>query len=338
METYRKYEGRSVLITGGLGFIGSSLARRLVQMGNVSVTVLDSLRPEQGGNLYNVRDIKDALNIHIADVADTEVTNHLVSGIDYIFNLAGSVSHVDSMASPFDDLHSNCKIQICLLEACRAFNPRAKIVFTSTRQVYGQPQYLPLDEEHRVQPTDLNGINKYAAEMYHLLYQRAYGLRCSILRLTNTYGPGQQMRHDRQGFFPWFVRQALTGGSIYLYGDGHHQRDVTYVDDVVDALLLAGANEKAFGEIMNLGHTEVYTLAEIAEMIIKSVGKGFTIGMPFPPDASITEIGNCHCSFSKIESLLGWRPKVSLREGIERTTRFYAENSEHYWNNEDSSV
>jgi UDP-glucose 4-epimerase len=332
-----KYKGRSVLITGGLGFIGSNLARRLAEAGGVDVTVVDSMAEGQGGNLYNLEGVRDRVKLHVADLGDSWVTNHLVGGIDYIFNLAGSVSHIESMTTPHRDLQLNCAIHLTLLEACRLFNPHTKIIFTSTRQVYGKPAYLPIDEQHRVQPMDINGIHKHAAEMYHLLYQRAYGLPAVILRLTNCYGPRQQLRHDRQGFIAWFIRQAMDGKTIELFGEGRQSRDLNYVDDVVDALLLAGLSEEAEGEIFNLGHHEVVSLREIANQLIGLTGCGVTVGVPFPPERQLTDVGNCNCSYQKIERVLGWRPQVNLREGLRRTIEFYDVNREHYWSDGGSS-
>ncbi len=326
---FGEYKGRSALVTGGLGFIGSNLARRLVEIG-VQVTVLDALMPEQGGNRYNLRDILGRVEIHAADMRDQKVVNHLVGGVDYIFNLAGSVSHLDSMQQPLRDLELNCAAHVTLLEACRNFNPHVKIVFTSTRQVYGRPVYLPLDEQHRVAPLDVNGINKLAAEHYHLLYQRVYGMRAVCLRLTNTYGPRQLLRHDRQGFIPWFIRAALTGGEIELFGDGRQKRDMNYVDDVVEALLLAGADERCEGEVFNLGGDEPVTLSELAEELIAITGRGTVRSTPFPPERQLIDIGNCYSSYKKINSVLGWRPRTPLREGLRRTVAFYREHWRHY--------
>jgi UDP-glucose 4-epimerase len=327
--TSGEYKGRSALITGGLGFIGSNLARRLVEIG-VQVTVLDALMPEQGGNQFNLRDLLGRVEIHTADMRDQRVVNHLVGGVDYVFNLAGSVSHLESMQQPLRDLELNCAAHVTLLEACRNFNPHVKIVFTSTRQVYGKPVYLPLDEQHRVAPLDVNGINKLAAEHYHLLYQRVYGTRTVCLRLTNTYGPRQLIHHNRQGFIAWFIRQAIEGGVIELYGEGRQRRDMNYVDDVVEALLLAGASEAAEGEVYNLGGDEPVSLAELAEQLISITGRGSVRCVPFPPERQLIDVGNTHSSFAKIEAALGWRPRMQLREGLERTVEFYERNRIHY--------
>src|SRR3954469_21742650 len=218
-ESFSEYKGRSVLITGGLGFIGSNLAHRLSEIGDVDVTLVDALTPDQGGNYFNIKSIRNQVKLHVADIGNDYVINHLVGGVDYIFNLAGNVSHLDSMLDPRHDLESNCAVHLTLLEACRNFNPHVKIIYTSTRQVYGKPVYLPLDEEHRIAPLDINGINKFAAEHYHLLYHRVYGTRVVCLRLTNTYGPRQLLSHNRQGFIAWFIRQAIDGGRIELFGE-----------------------------------------------------------------------------------------------------------------------
>jgi UDP-glucose 4-epimerase len=327
--TFGEYKGRSALITGGLGFIGSNLVRRLVEIG-VQVTVLDALMPEQGGNQYNLRDLLGRVEIHTADMRDQKVVSHLVGGVDYIFNLAGSVSHLESMQQPLRDLELNCAAHVTLLEACRNFNPHVKVVFTSTRQVYGRPVYLPLDEQHRVAPLDVNGINKLAAEHYHLLYQRVYGTRTVCLRLTNTYGPRQLIHHNRQGFIAWFIRQAIDGGVIELYGEGRQRRDMNYVDDVVEALLLAGASEAAEGEIYNLGGDEPVSLVELAEELISITGRGAVRTVPFPPERQLIDVGNTHSSFAKIEAALGWRPRMPLREGLRRTVEFYERNRAHY--------
>jgi UDP-glucose 4-epimerase len=329
-KDFSEYKDRSVLITGGLGFIGSNLARRLVQIGDVEVVLLDALVPGQGGNLFNIEDIKNQVKLYTGTMCDSSVVNHLVGGVDYIFNLAGSVSHLDSMLDPQYDLEHNCAAQLVLLEACRSFNPHVKIVFTSTRQVYGQPVYLPLDEQHRIAPLDINGINKLAAEHYHLLYNRVYGIRTVCLRLTNTYGPRQLLQHDRQGFIAWFIRKAIEGGVIELYGEGRQKRDINYVDDVVDALLLAGASEAGEGEIFNLGADEPTSLHEIAEALIAITGRGSVCAVPFPPERQLIEIGNAFSSYKKIESVLGWKPNTSLQEGLARTVSFYQKHGAHY--------
>ncbi|MGC2234701.1 MAG: NAD-dependent epimerase/dehydratase family protein [Pyrinomonadaceae bacterium] len=333
-----KYKGRSVLITGGLGFIGSNLAHRLAEIEDVDITIIDSLSEGQGGNLFNIESIKDRVNLHIADMGDSWVINHLVGGIDYIFNLAGSVSHVDSMKMPQVDLQLNCAAHLALLEACRMFNPHVKVVFTSTRQVYGKPEYLPLDEEHRIQPADINGVHKRTAELYYQLYQQAYGLRTVSLRLTNTYGPRQQLHHNRQGFIAWFVRQAMMGETIELFGEGKQRRDLNYIDDVIDALLLAGASKEAEGQIFNLGHHQVVSLAEVAAEAIKITGRGVAVGVPFPPERQLIDVGNCFCSYKKIEQALGWRPGVNLSEGLKQTIEFYGQNQEHYQGTDENIV
>jgi UDP-glucose 4-epimerase len=327
-----EYKGRSILITGGLGFIGSSLAHKLVELGDVEVQILDAMLPEQGGNFFNIEGIRDRVKVHTVNLCDDWAVNHLVGGVDFIFNLAGSASHLDSMSHPHRDLELNCTAHLTLLEACRSFNPHVKIVFSSTRQVYGNPVYLPFDEEHRIAPLDINGINKYAAEGYHLLYHRIYGTRSVCLRLTNTYGPRQLLSHDRQGFIAWFIRKAIDGEVIELFGEGKQKRDFNYVDDVVEALLLAGASEAAEGGVFNLGGEAPVTLQDFAEELISITGRGSLQRSPFPPERQAIDIGNSYSSYQKIESALGWRPTTPLREGLIRTVEFYQRHRDNYWN------
>ena len=324
-----QYNGRTVLITGGMGFIGSNLARCLVELG-VEVIIVDALLPAQGANQFNLDGIAERVKVIRGNIGNDYVANHLVGGVDVIFNLAGHVSHLDSLLYPHRDLELNCAAQLTLLEACRCYNPHVKIVFTSTRQVYGRPELLPVSETHRVAPLDINGIHKLVAEHYHLLYHRLYGTRAVCLRLTNTYGPRQLLVHSRQGFIAWFLRQALTGGVIELYGEGRHRRDLNYVDDVVDALLLAGCDEKADGEIFNLGGSEPVSLADIAAELIRLTGRGSVCPVPFPPEQQLIEIGNCYLSSDKIQTMLGWRPRTSWREGLARTVEFYREHLPKY--------
>ncbi len=333
-----QYRGRSVLITGGLGFIGSNLARRLVALGDVEVAVVDAMLPDQGGNSFNLDGITDRVKVHVSSIGNEATIYHLVSGVDYIFNLAGSTSHIDSMQHPRHDLELNCAAQLTLLEACRHFNPRVKIVFTSTRQVYGKPLYLPVDEQHRVAPPDINGIHELAAENYHLLYHRIYGLRSVVLRLTNVYGPRQLLAHNRQSFIAWFIRQAMDGDVIELFGEGRQRRDLNYVEDVVDALLCAGASEAGEGEIYNLGGDEPISLVELAAELIAQTGCGSVRAVPFPPERQIIDIGNVYSSYRKIETALGWHPRTPLKVGLARTIEFYRQHREHYWHGNADSI
>lgn len=335
---FREYKGSAVLITGGLGFIGSNLAVRLAEVPEVEISIVDALRPDQGGNPYNIAGIKDRVKVHLADIGDDALSERLVSGVDYIFNLAGSVSHIGSMLEPQSDLALNCTSQLKFLEACRKFNPHVKIIFSSTRQVYGKPLYFPVDELHRVAPPDINAIHKLTAENYHLLYNQLYGMRTVCLRLTNTYGPRQLMHHNRQGFMAWFIRQAIDDTPIELFGGGRQRRDLNYVDDVVEALLLAGTNEASDGEVFNLGGEESVSLAEVTEELLSLTGSGSVRSVPFPPERQLIDVGNFHSSFNKIERTLGWRPHTSLRVGLARTVEYYRQNRAHYWTPHDDSV
>lgn len=323
------FAGREVLVTGGLGFIGSNLAFRLVDLG-ARVTLMDSLAEDYGGNRFNIRGIEDRLRVVIADMRSAAEVEALVSGRDIIFNLAGQVSHIDSMNDPLTDLEINARAQLVLLEACRKKNLDAKVVYTSTRQLYGRAERLPVDETHPVRPVDVNGINKFAGEAYHLLYHKVYGLPTVSLRLTNTYGPRQLIKHARQGFMGWFVRRIVEGREIELYGDGSQVRDLNYVDDVADALLLAAASEQAAGEVFNLGGGEPVSLKSIVELMIEINGGGSYRLVEFPPEKKGIDIGDFYGDFTKINRALGWRPKTPLVEGLRQTFDYYREHISRY--------
>jgi UDP-glucose 4-epimerase len=322
------YRGRKVLVTGGLGFIGSNLCRTLADLG-AHVLAVDSLLPDYGGNLFNLDGYEDRVRINIADVRG-HAMEYLVRGQDVLFNLAGQVSHIDSMTDPFTDLEINCRSQLWILEAVRKNNPEVKIVYAGTRQIYGKPQHLPADESHPLQPTDVNGINKISGELYHLVYHSVYGIRASSLRLTNTYGPRQLIRHSRQGFIGWFIRKAVLGEEIQIFGDGTQRRDFDYVDDVVDAFLRAGASEKADGQVFNLGGSEPVTLLNLAERMIAIVGRGSYTVVPFPPERKRIDIGDFYSDATKIREALGWQPAVPLHEGLSRTLDYYSRHKERY--------
>jgi UDP-glucose 4-epimerase len=324
------FEGRRVLITGGLGFIGSNLARELVDAG-ADVVLVDSLVPEYGGRRDNIAGIEDRVHVNISDVRDEHSLRALVRGRDVIFNLAGQTSHLDSMADPYTDLEINCRAQISILEACRHNNPDANLVFASTRQLYGRPEYLPVDERHPLSPVDVNGINKLAGEWYHLLYGQVYGIRVSVLRLTNTYGPRMRVKDARQTFLGYWFRLLLTGHALTIFGDGGQRRDFTYVDDAVRAFLLAAAREEAAGGVFNLGSDEVLSLRELADLLVRAAGEGSYELVPFPPDRKAIDIGDYYGDFAHIRQTLGWRPQVALEEGLARTIAFYREHGPEYW-------
>lgn len=323
------FRDQPVLITGGLGFLGSSLAHRLVGAG-ARVTIVDSLIPSHGGNFENIRGLEGRLTINVSDVRDPHAFGWLVRGQRYLFNLAGQVSHVDSMSDPMNDLEINCRAQLSILEAARHHNPEVRIVFAGTRQQYGRPLYLPVDEQHLIQPVDVNGINKMAGEWYHLLYSRIYGIPTTSLRLTNTYGPRMLLKHRRQGFVPWFVRLALLGEEIEIFGDGSQRRDLNYVDDVTEAFLQVAVSPATIGELYNLGHDEITSVLEFAERLIEVADRGSFRIVPFPDDARKIDIGDYYGSFEKLRSAIGWTPVVNLHEGLRRTIDYYRDRLEAY--------
>jgi UDP-glucose 4-epimerase len=325
-----KFKHKRVMVTGGLGFIGSNLARRLLTL-EAEVMLVDSLIPDYGGNWFNIHELKDQVQVNIADIRDEYSMRYLVRQQDYIFNLAGQVSHIDSMIDPFTDLEINTRAQLSLLEACRHNNPTVKIIFASTRQIYGIPDYLPLDERHLLHPTDVNGINKMAGEWYHIVYNNVYNLRAVSLRLTNTYGPGQLMKHNRQGFIAWFIRQIITGQEIEIFGDGEQRRDLNFVDDVVDAFLRAAASDRSDGQIYNLGSDEPISLKDLAELLIELNGQGSYRLTPFPAERKRIDIGDVYCAYFRLRDQLGWRPSTSLRQGLAQVIAYYQQYGEHYW-------
>jgi len=323
------YRGKKVLVTGGLGFIGSNLAIKLVQIG-AEVTLVDSMIPEYGGNLFNIESIKDQVRVNFSDVRDSHSMEYLVKDHDYLFNLAGQVSHIDSMTYPLTDLDINTRAQVCILETCRKYNPTMPIVFAGTRQIYGKPQYLPVDELHPINPIDVNGINNLAGEWYHILYNHVYGMNTVSLRLTNTYGTRQLIKHNRQGFIGVFIRQIVQGEMVRIFGDGQQIRDMNYVDDVVDALLISGATPECYGQAFNLGGNEQISLLNLIKLLIKLNGSGEFEIVPFPPERKLIDIGDYYGDYRKFTKVSGWQPKISLKEGFTKMIDYYKRNLNKY--------
>jgi UDP-glucose 4-epimerase len=322
------FRGKKVLVTGGLGFIGSNLAARLVERG-ADVLLVDSLIPEYGGNLFNIADIQKNVKVNISDVRDEYSMRYLVQGQDYLFNLAGQTSHMDSMEDPYSDLEINAKGQLFILESCRKYNPDIKIIFVSTRQIYGKPDYLPIDESHPLRPVDVNGINKMAGELFHTLYNNIYGIRTCSLRLTNTYGPRMRVKDARQTFLGIWMRLLVEGKPFEVW-EGDQLRDFTYVDDAVHALLMAAGSDKVNGQVFNLGGDCVISLKELADLLVELNGGGeYTVRL-FPSERKRIDIGDYYADFNRIRSVLGWSPAVTLREGLARTLEFYRKHLEHY--------
>jgi len=317
----KHFTDKHVLVTGGLGFIGSNLVRALVKHGAV-VTVVDSLIPEYGGNLRNLDGVEGNVRVNISDVRDSHSLPHFVRGQDYLFNLAGQTSHMDSMTDPQTDLEINARAQLSILEACRIHNPGIRIVFASTRQIYGKPDYLPVDEKHPLRPVDVNGINKLAGESYHLLYHRVHGIRSTVLRLTNTIGPRMRVKDARQTFVGVWIKKILNGEPIEVWG-GEQLRDFTYVDDAVEAFLLAASKPEALGEIFNVGGTEPVNLKQLAELLVVANGSGEYVQRVFPGDRKKIDIGDFYADYRLITEKLGWVPRTSLQAALTQTLAFY---------------
>ncbi len=323
------YNGRRVMITGGLGFIGSNLARSLVALG-ADVLLVDSLIPDYGGNLFNIDGVAGRLRVNVADIRQQSTMNYLVRDCAVIFNLAGQVSHIDSVRDPYSDLDINCRAQLTILEACRYNNPGCKVVFAGTRQVYGRPDSLPVDEHHLVRPIDVNGINKAAGEYYHLVYNNVFKVRACSLRLTNVYGPRQLIKHNRQGFIGWFIRLAVEDQVIDIYGDGSQLRDFVYVDDAADAFLRAGADDSCNGEVFNVGGTEPISHRQLTSLLINVAGSGRIRYVEWPPEKKVIDIGDFYANSSKFTRTTGWKPSVGLADGLNRTVSFYRQHFDQY--------
>jgi UDP-glucose 4-epimerase len=324
----RIFSGRRVLITGGLGFIGSNLARRLVALG-ARVSIIDCLAPNYGGNRHNLSGIASRVKVHIADVRDWPRLPALIKGQDFLFNLAGQTSHLDSMTDPQTDLDINCRAQLAILEACRQHNPKIRIVFASTRQIYGRPDALPVAETHPLRPVDVNGINKLAGESFHLLYARVHGIRATVLRLTNTIGPRMRIKDARQTFVGVWIRRLLEGAAIEVWG-GEQLRDFTYVDDAVQAFLLAAAHDSAIGQVYNLGGPPPVSLQRLAEMLVALNQGGVVAIRPFPAERQRIDIGDYFADDRRIRRELGWRPRTDLRTALRRTLVYYRTALRHY--------
>lgn len=326
---YSSLNRKKILITGGLGFIGSNLAIRLVKLG-AEVTIVDNLMPKYGGNLWNIEPVKDKVRVNISDVRNRIPMRYLIKGQDYLLNLAGQTSHLDSMEDPYTDLDINTHAQLSILEACRRYNKDIRLVFASTRQIYGKPDYLPVDENHPLRPVDVNGINKLAGENYHLIYNKVYGIRSCVLRLTNTYGPRMRIKDARQTFLGIWIRSLIEEKPIMIYGDGKQARDYNYIDDVVEAILLSAVNDQSIGEVYNLGGRKKYTLTETARLMAKLAQNGRYEYMPFPQDRKVIDIGDYWGDYQKIEHDLGWLPKTELKAGMKKTYDYFSENIQNY--------
>jgi UDP-glucose 4-epimerase len=321
MIDHLNFQNKKVLITGGLGFIGSNLARRLVNCG-AKITLIDSMIPQYGGNLANIRGIEGQVRVNISDVRDPHSVRTLIQDQDYMFNLAGQTSHLDSMEDPETDLEINCRSQLSILEACRKYNPTIRVVFASTRQLYGRPDYLPVDEKHLLRPVDVNGINKMAGEWYHILYNNVYGISSCSLRLTNTYGPCMRIRDARQTFLGIWIRSILEGNPFEIW-EGQQLRDFTYIDDAVEAFLMAASSDEASGKVFNLGGCEVISLLELGELLVELNKGGQYSIKTFPKERKRIDIGDFYSDDRLIRTTLGWEPKIKLRQGLSQTLDYY---------------
>ena len=324
------YRSKKVLVTGGLGFIGSNLAIELVKLG-ANVVVADNLDPAGGANYFNLDPVRNDLEIVEGDSTDLALMERLVPGCSHVFNLAGRVSHIESMQDPFSDLRMNATGPLTVLEACRKQNREACVVYAGTRQSYGKPDILPVVENLLLKPVDVNGVSKMAGEAFHMVYHKAYGMPTVSLRMVNTFGPRQLVKHARQGFIGWFIRQSIDGEEIQIYGDGQQFRGFNYIDDVVTALLTAGCNNNVIGDYFNLGGMQPVTLEVLVQTLLRAAGTGSYRLVPFPEERKSIDIGSAFSSFMKFNFATGWKPTTSLEDGLVKTVEYYKRHKTHYW-------
>jgi UDP-glucose 4-epimerase len=324
------YKGTGVLITGGLGFIGSNIAHALVKNG-ARVKIVDALIPGLGGNRFNVDAIKDKLEISIGDIRDLDLMEKLVADVDVVFNLAAQVDHIASMDDPLLDLDMSGKGALTVLEACRRSGRGIRVVFPGSRLQFGRPKTVPVPEDHPMDPLNIYAVHRLLGETYHSVYGRSMGLSTCVLRLSNPFGPRQQMQNPKYGILNWFIRVALEGKEITIYGEGTQERDYFFIEDGVDAFLRAGSLEAAGGQVFNLGFGEPIKVADAAATIVNVVGSGTVTHIPWPEGRSEQETGGYVTDITKIKGTLGWSPGISFPEGVLRTAEYYRANGKHYW-------
>ena len=324
------YRDRQVLITGGLGFLGSNLAIRLVELG-AGVTMLDAMLDDHGGNLFNVEPIRDRVSVNFSDVRDESSLKYLVAGKDYIFHLAGQNDHVLSVRDPFPDIDINIKGSAMLLETCRRINPQARLVYGGTRGEYGRAVMLPVAEDHPIRPRGIYELSSLTAQQLFQIYHDNHGVASVTLRLTNIYGERAQMKHSRFGVANWFVRQALDDATIEVFGDGSLLRDFVYVQDAVNAMIQCAATEDAYGQVFNVGNSRGSSFRELAETVVRAAGSGRWEFAPFSPERAAQEPGDFVSDIRKIKRVVGWEPTTALAEGVEHTIRYYRAHRHRYW-------
>jgi UDP-glucose 4-epimerase len=318
----KDFSGKRALVTGGVGLIGSAVARKLVAAG-CSVTIIDNLDPEGGGNRKNIEDCDDRLEVICGDIRDKEVIADLLEGQDFLFHLAAQTSHVGSMRAPLFDLDNNVTATVQILEVARKVAPDIQIVFSSTRQVFGPADYLPVDERHPVRPPDVNAINKIAAEQYLALYNRIYGVRSTSLRLTNIYGPGMRVKDAAQNFLGIWIKQVLDGEKIRIFGDGRQIRDFVFVDDCADLMLKVARKRPAVNACYLVGGGQPARLIDLAETLVHLSGRGSFELTPFPPERSAIDIGDFFGLHERVSAEFDWQPETTLEKGLQATLDYY---------------
>jgi len=327
IENY--YKNKNILVTGGLGFLGSSLSHKLKEYG-ANITIIDNLNPLYGGNIFNIKELSGSVILIINDVRNIEILMPLVEKADIIFHLAAQVSYIDSLRIPYEDLDLNAKSTLNILESCRKLNPKAKVVFSSSRMVYGKVEQALVTEQCSTHPLSLYGIHKLTSEKYLLMYHKDFGIPTTILRLTNPYGPRQQIKHSKYSLIGWFIRQAMEDKVIKIFGDGEQLRDYIFVDDIVSAMLLCAETPEAVGEMINVGMGSSTRFCDMVSSVIQCVGKGKMEFIPWPDNYEKIETGDISIDISKLKKITSWQPDCTLEEGIKKTYEYYKDWLKYY--------
>lgn len=331
------FKGKSVLVTGGMGFIGSSMAIRLAQAG-AKVTLLDAMVPDYGGNEFNISPVKNDVLVNYCDIRDENAVNYLVRKQDYVFHLAGQVCHLMSLTNPFPDISINIHGTAIVMEALRKYNPEAIVVYTGTRGQYGSAVSFPVNEEAPTNPKGIYEISNLTAEKIIKVYNDVHHVRSVLLRLSNIYGPRSQMLSSRFGVANWFVRVAMDNDEIQVFGDGSILRDFCYVDDTVDAILQSAITQEAYGEIFNVGSDIPVSFLELVKTIIAVTKRGSWKFAEFSPERKAQEPGDFYSDISKIDRIVGWRPTTPLADGLAKTVEYYENYRDHYWQKPDKKT
>jgi len=328
-DIYNYYRNKIIVITGGLGFLGSSLAQKLVNY-QAKIIIIDNLNPLYGGNYFNLNGIQNKVKIIIDDIRNEKVLIPIIKQCDMLYHFAAQVSYIDSLSMPYEDLELNARSTLQILEICRKYNSEAKIIFSSSRMVLGKIESDHISENSPTNPLSLYGIHKLTSEKYLIMYYKDFGIPFIIFRITNPYGPRQQIKHCKYSLVGWIIKQAMEGKTIKIFGDGKQLRDYIYIDDIVEAIYRCSTNDKATGEIINVASGKSTEFQMMVKEVVNIVKNGNYEFVPWPDNYEKIETGDVIADISKLLSLANWKPKYNLKEGILKTYEYYKKYLMHY--------